>query len=253
MGDEDRRKIDLGNAAVVAIISGFILMVLSVPFSSLFMIELGGAISIVGIVMILMESKKKKNDHIANRNLFQEEYDEYIEKLGVVESDTQVTMFQMSDYNFEVKIPQYLWISDGVINIFPKAEYYKNQKTSSISKPDVSELKLKSIPIDSIMYFEEVGELRKYAVVSGGGTSLKGALLGYAVADEAGAIIGSRAPVKTTIVSDDDRRVELLYKSNDNNVENLEFTHEAYRVLKSLIPSKELRRIVNIKQSEQCG
>lgn len=77
--------------------------------------------------------------------------------------------------------------------------------------------------------------------------------MGYAVADEAGAIIGSREPVKTTIVSDDDRRVELLYKNDDNNVENLEFTHEAYRVLKSLIPSKELRRIVNIKQSEQCG
>ena len=84
--------------------------------------------------------------------------------------------------------------------------------------------------IDSIMYFGEVGELRKYAVVSGGGTLLKGALLGYAVADEAGAIIGSREPVKTTIVWDDDRRVELLYKNDDNNVENLEFIHEAYRV-----------------------
>lgn len=59
MGDEDRRRIDLGNVAVVAIIGGFILMVLSVPFTCLFMIELGVAISIVGIVMILMESKKE--------------------------------------------------------------------------------------------------------------------------------------------------------------------------------------------------
>lgn len=253
MGDEDKRKIDLGNVAVVAIIGGFILMFFSAPFSSLFMIKLGFGIILIGTVMILLKNKKEKDNHITNQSLFQEEYDEYIEGLGVVKSDTQATMFQMSEYDFEVKIPHYLWISDGFINIFPKAEYYKYQETSSVSKPDVSELKLKSIPIDSIMYFEEVGELRKYAVVSGGGTSLKGALLGYAVADEAGAIIGSREPVKTTIVSDDDRRVELLYKNDDNNVENLEFTHEAYRVLKGLIPSKELRRIVNIKQSEQCG
>lgn len=70
MGDEDKRKIDLGNVPVVVIIGGFILMFLSLPFLSLFMIKLGLGIIIVGTAMILQERKKEKDNHIANQNLF---------------------------------------------------------------------------------------------------------------------------------------------------------------------------------------
>lgn len=49
------------------------------------------------------------------------------------------------------------------------------------------------------------------------------------------------------IVSDDDRKVELVYKNKSNQVENIEFDHKAYIILKQLIPSKELKRIINLK------
>ena len=94
---------------------------------------------------------------------------------------------------------------------------------------------------------EEIGELRKYTKVSGGGTSLKGALTGYIIAGDVGAIIGSREPIKTQVVSEDDRIVELIYKNYNGEIVNLEFTHDAYAVLKKVIPEKELRRITNLK------
>lgn len=253
----ENKGLDKSDIAPLMIVGGFVVMILSA-----FLVGLLGIVSIIlfvvsilsviiGFIMIMMEKNNDKEAHIANINTFQEEYDEYVEKLGIVKSDTQVTLLESDEDDLELDIPQYLWIDNGVLNIFPLAQHYIKWYTSSESKPDVSELHLKSIPINSILYFEEAGELHKYTTVSGGGTSLKGALLGYAVAEDMGAIIGSREPIKTTVVSEDDRRVELIYKAKDGNIENLEFTHDAYKVFKNLFPSKELRRIVNLKASKK--
>lgn len=91
-----------------------------------------------------------------------------------------------------------------------------------------------------------MGELRKYTTVSGGGSSLKGALFGYVIASDAGAIISSREPVKTEVISEDDRKIELIYKNSEGEIKNLEFTHDAHEALKELIPSKDMRRIIRL-------
>ena len=72
-------------------------------------------------------------------------------------------------------------------------------------------------------------------------------MAGYILAGDVGAVIGSREPIKTEVVSEDDRIVALIYKNADSEIENLEFTHEAYAVFKKIIPEKELRRIRNLK------
>lgn len=255
--DEAKKGLDQGEKAVCMVVGGFIGMILSALLVSLL-----GIVSIIlliisilsvaiGFLMIMMERSNDKAAHIANINTFQNEYDEYVEKLGIVKSNTQVTLFELGKYDFEVKILHYLWIANNCIKFFPMAEYYKSNRTSSMSKPDISELKLKSIPIDSILYFEEVGELRKYTTISGGGSSLKGALLGYAIADDVGAIIGSREPITTNVVSEDDRRVELIYRDENNEVTNLEFMHDAYDVFKKLIPLKELRKIASLNTVQE--
>ncbi len=200
----------------------------------------------IGAIGAITEKNNDKAAHVANINAFQEEYDEYVDKMGIVKSDTQVTLFELGKYDFVVEIPHYFWSTKEYIKFFPMAKYYINNRTSSMSRPDISELKLKSIPIDSILYFEEVGELRKYTTVSGGGSSLKGASLGYAIAEDVGAIIGSREPVTTNVVSEDDRRIELIYKNTEGGIENLEFKHDAYNVFKKLIPLKELRKIISL-------
>ena len=254
--DEVKKGLDQGEKAVCVIVGGFIGMILFalliglLGIGSIILFIISILSIIIGFIMIMMEKSNDNAAHIANINAFQEEYDKYAEKLGIVKSDMQVTLFELDEDDFEMEILQYLWVANNNLNIFPMSKYYKEYETSSMSKPDISELRLKSIPIDSILYFEEVGELRKYTTISGGGSSLKGALLGYAIADDVGAIIGSREPITTNIVSEDDRRIELIYKNKEGQIENLEFKHDAYSVLKKLIPLKELRKIVSLNTVE---
>lgn len=225
--NEEKKSLDQGDIALGMVVIGFVGMILSallmglLGIGSIVLLVISILSIIIGFIMTMMEERNDNAAHIANINAFQEEYDKYADKLGIVKSDIQVTLFELEKYDFEVTISHYLWIANDCIKLFPMAEYYRSNRTSSMSKPDISELKLKSIPIDSILYFEEVGELRKYTTVSGGGTSLKGALLGYAIAEDVGAIIGSREPITTNVVSEDDRRIELIYKNKEGQIENL--------------------------------
>lgn len=218
----------------------FIISVIT-PIISLIVFVYGG-------ISALIEKRNDDNKIIENVNAFQNEYNEYVQKLGITKSDIHVTLFELTEKMdvFPARIPHYLWIENNMLNMFPMSKYYKEWEVSLSNKPDVSKLKLKTIPIESILYFEEIGELRKYTTLSGGGTSLKGALLGYIVADDIGAIIGSRELIKTEVISEDDRRIELIYKNSENRIENLEFTHDAYAVFKKLIPLKELQKIIGL-------
>lgn len=253
---EEGNRLGKGNVAVCMIVGGFAVMILSaflvglLGIGSIILLVISILSVIIGFVMMMLEKSNDNAAHITNINAFQEEYDKYVDKLGIVKSDTQVTLIETDEDDFESEILHYLWVDERILNIFPMSKYYKEYETGSMCKPDISELKLKSIPIDSILYFEEVGELRKYTTVSGGGTSLRGALLGYVVAEDVGAIIGSREPIMTNVVSEDDRRIELIYKNKEGQIENLEFTHDAYNVLKKLIPLKELRKIVSLTTIE---
>ena len=201
---------------------------------------------IAGLFGIMEQKKEDDNQLIANQNAFQKEYDDYIKKIGVVRSKTHATLIDINERGFHSYILQYIWIENHALNMFPMSIYYKEFETTAVQKPDLSKLKWRTIPIESILYFEEMGELRKYTTVSGGGSSLKGALLGYMAASDAGAIIGSREPVKTEVISEDDRKIELIYKNSEDEIENLEFTHDAYEALKELIPSKDMRRIIRL-------
>ena len=233
----------IGIGFVIIMISGAMSLFvddLSVLRLLLVGIGLGALIMLYGYIGLRSERKRGQNKAYNNLQLFRNEYEAYADELGVVRSNIRATLFEGS-----AKIPHYIWIAGSGLNMFPVGEYFENQ-ISAFSRPDVANIKLKKVSVDDILYFEELGELRKYAKVTGGGSSLKGALVGYVLAGDVGAIIGSREPVKTDIISEDERRVELIYKNADGEVENLEFTHDAYAMLKALIPEKELRRIKNL-------
>lgn len=236
----------IGMIGVVLIIISWIV---SLFVDNLFILKMAVGAIIIGVICVgyyYISARKERADGIEKRNKnlhdFQNEYNAYSNKLGVMKSGTQVTLIDGAE-----KIPQHIWIADGKINMFPVREYYE-MRISAIHRPSVTDLKLRSIQIEDIWYFEEYGELRKYASVSGGGISLRGALIGKVLAGDAGMIIGSREPIKTDIVSEDDRMVELIYKNSQGEIENLEFSHEAYVVFKRLIPDKELRRIRSLQQ-----
>lgn len=257
MENDNKKKMELDDIFTCMGAGGFLAMILfgiiSLFVPNIFLLCLviiACIVAISGVIGVVIENKKDKDKHIANKVSFQQEYDKYISKIGIVESDMQATLIELNKYNLHSSIPQYLWVENETLKIFPMSKYYIQNCTSSVSKPNISELQLKSVSIDSILYFEEVGELRKYTKMSGGGTSLKGALLGYVIADDVGAIIGSREPIKSEVITEDDRRIELIYKNQNNEVANLEFEHDAYEVLKRLIPSKELRRIAALSTIE---
>lgn len=213
----------------------------------LFLLVVFGVVLVWGYITLQTEKRNGKAKVLENSNTFRKEYDIYAEQLGVVKSNVQAELIGTSEYGLDAHIPHYLWIADNSLNMFPMEKYFERNSISAVNKPNVSQLQVISVPIEDILYFEEVGELQKYTKVSGGGTSLKGALTGYIIAGDIGAIIGSREPIKTEIVSEDDRIVELIYKNYDGEIANLEFTHDAYVVLKKVIPEKELRRITNLK------
>ncbi len=261
--ENNKSGIEPVNIALGGFVADIILLIVAFPiagignaflfYSWLILLIIATSVIVVGCIGIKVQNINEENRVVENMNQFQCEYDDYLEKLGIVKCDTQVTLIDKNQYDFESHIPQYLWITDGSFNMFPMSKYYKENQTSASCKPDVSILKLISISVDSILYFEEVGELRKHTKVSGGGTSLKGALVGYAIAGDIGALIGSRSSIETEIVSEDDRRIELIYKNQDENICNLEFTHDAYHVLKKLIPSKEFRRIIRSNMSQEAN
>lgn len=224
------------------LVFGGLICYFAINMESIFVFGLFFGVIILSGIMLYKESEKKC--YIENIHAFRNEYEEYAKKQGMTEADIQATLINVDEHGCGKHIPQYLWICNNSLMLFPRSTYYEQRVTVDF-RPKISNLvlKLKSIPIDSILYFEEIGELRKYTTVSGGGSSLKGALLGYAIADDVGAIIGSREPITTNVVSEDDRRIELIYKNQDGQIENLEFMHDAYDVFKKLIPLKELKKI----------
>ena len=56
-----------------------------------------------------------------------------------------------------------------------------------------------------------------------------------------GEVVGIREPMRTKIITEDKRRIELVYKKTKNKSETLVFEHDAYEVFKKLIPLKEMQ------------
>ena len=227
------------------LVFGGLICYFAIIMESIFVFGLFLGVIIFSGMMLKKESEGKC--YTENIHVFRNEYEDYIKKIGITETDARATLINGDEKGVGSNIPQYLWIDNNSLMLFPRSTYYEQRVTGDY-RPKISNLMLKrkSIPIDSILYFEEVGELRKYTTISGGGSSLKGALLGYAIADDVGAIIGSREPITTNVVSEDDRKVELIYRDENNEVTNLEFMHDAYDVFKKLIPLKELRKIASL-------
>lgn len=98
------------------------------------------------------------------------------------------------------------------------------------------------IKISNIKYYRIMGN--KYVTTeitggNGGGSSIKGAVIGGLIAGEAGAIIGSRKPIeaiKSTSTIHDEQKV-LLYSTDSAKI--FIFNSSIYKVLLKLLPEKE--------------
>lgn len=88
--------------------------------------------------------------------------------------------------------------------------------------------------IDDIIYYTNDGSTQYVSNVNGGGSSLKGAVVGGLVAGAAGAVIGSRKKVETTVSERDTRETIIMTKSGEERIH-----YKYYEFLTKLIPEKE--------------
>ena len=166
---------------------------------------------------------------------------------------------------------------NGYLNIerTPTNLYYLwvNNETDlcllSIKPREDDDYQIFKIPLDSIEYFYYRGEICKETRISGGGgdvggNSITGAIVGGALFGGAGAIIGSRRkgkiePIKTEIVTNDNREA-YINVFIDGVKRSLFFNFGAYNSLLKLMPEKEYSvvacrqtsasRVLNVSKNE---
>ena len=206
-----------------------------------------GGISLLGLFLMLLGNAVDNRMTRKNIWLFQLEYDKYAEKLCVNQNALTATMIVKDESGYKEHTLCYFWTDDGLLCWFPCADNYYGWCNVK-SRPDATELKISALPIDSILFFAETGELRKYSVITGGGEISPGAwerfYSGYTGKPQP-------EPIRTKIVTEDDRIVELMHYDKDGCIGNMEFEHDAYKVLKNLIPTKEYLRIIRLEAA--CG
>lgn len=196
-----------------------------------------------------MAETKKLNDDLDRK--ISELYDKQIQKIA-------------SGYDFfQLKADENLIANkSGIYKFYTKKEYSRlwrdmarwngwNVESSiahlSYDKKAQIDPIAQHIPFNKIQCFLKTGDVQYTSKVSGGGGggySATGAFIGGLIGGDAGAIIGSRKPVKqvkTTIETHDTRKTQLRYLRNDGTMDTIEKDGYAfYDYLLKNIPEKDL-------------
>lgn len=145
----------------------------------------------------------------------------------------------------------YLWKTDEKLCFFPHSPK-KTNKELFLSKP----ISIHSIEIDKIEYFKVKGEVYKETKITGGGgggSSIKGAVVGQAIAGGVGAVVGSRKKideVKSQLITHDERLTLLNYFDEKKERRSLIFKYPDYHKFNDLIPEKEFHIVKSIKSAQ---
>ena len=119
-----------------------------------------------------------------------------------------------------------------------------------------TEVSIRSIPVQDILYYKQEGSLRYEQMISGGGgneTSYGGAIVGGLLFGAAGAIIGSRKneekiSVTSTTVAKDTRIVVLAFK-RDSFVYQVACDQTADNVFDWIIPEKQYDYVISKRRA----
>lgn len=127
----------------------------------------------------------------------------------------------------------YLWITDNILYICKSVNHFKNINDLP---QDLAPYK---IPVSNILYFKVIGDIYSQTIITGGGSSLGGAITGGVIAGAPGAIIGGRKEIKTENKRIDNRQIILVYKENENT-DTLTFSYGSLEMFHKLIPQKDI-------------
>lgn len=189
------------------------------------------------IYSVIKKEKNNKASYDALKPEYQKLEKKYQEKRNYYESHHAIKNV----------LNEYTIINDRGLRIFHDdlcgLNFYINERDGILPEEVNEEI----YSFDDIKYYQKEGSKRKEQHISGGGSSLKGAIVGGLVAGDAGAVIGSRKEIETDYVDVDDR--EILVTMNDGKqIELVDL--ECYELLLDYIPEKEYDNYINNKKEK---
>ncbi|SDG72155.1 hypothetical protein SAMN04244560_02819 [Thermoanaerobacter thermohydrosulfuricus] len=141
----------------------------------------------------------------------------------------------------------FIWINNNYLCFFPAIEQNNEEEYTQFR-----------IPYKDIKYFTTQGSISKETKITGGGgnlggSSIGGAIIGGIIAGGIGAIIGSRKegriePIKTEIITHDNRET-ILYYYVGSEKKSMIFDYSDYITFIEIIPEKEYNNIINLQIS----
>ena len=158
---------------------------------------------------------------------------DYLSQSGVTENTRTVKSDKYGDC--------FIWTTLTTLNFHTKI----NLNQYSVSR-DINSIWKLSIPLSDIESFSLQGEIYRENKITGGGSSLSGAIIGGVIAGDTGAVIGSREKVESKLITHDERRVDLNYFENGNR-KTLIFDLDALQVFEDLIPEKNATIVSALK------
>lgn len=192
--------------------------------------------------------EEAKQIQIANdKDLFNTALDKYNKAKYYANVPSEAKIVELTKKGTVFGLPAgkvYLWKKENQLLFFP------------FSPSNSIPIKLSSIPIKNVEYFKISGEVYRETKISGGGgggTSVKGAIVGSVIAGDTGAIIGSRKKVdsiKSELITHDERKTLFNYFDGDKERRSLYFRSKDYSSFNDLIPEKEFNIVTSIKSSQ---
>ena len=183
-------------------------------------------------ILRIMESILKVNLDQAKKD--------YESKVLVPQDATTVTVKRYEGINADTpngfwKENTYMWVENEQLNLMSKfADLPDYRVRPNVYNPII-------IDIKNIVELSQGGEVHYTTQVhggGGGGTSVKGAIIGGVLAGEAGAIIGSRKPtdpITSTTQRIDDRATHMKVLDSNNKFFEIIFEYNDYYIISKLM------------------
>lgn len=210
----------------------------------------------------------KKVEIINNRNreIWREFLTDYLNENKLSESGMRLNNRSINFDNYEdgrlFYNKAYVIIGSNALHFVAHYSEYNSQSPSIKNDVEYSSLFEKVVPFNSkiisfrdILYYGMEGNISTNAIVSssGGGSSITGALVGGAIAGDAGAIIGSRKKniVSTTLRTTDSRKIEIYFRENGSDTRVIIEDPDIYKQLLIKIPEKEISNYLNSNTKQE--
>lgn len=181
--------------------------------------------------------KEFQESHINEIEACKDKYNQYVAELDFLKEQKfgAKARYVNVETNYYVIGSEYSIYLANIINPEEYSIKYIDNGTAEIIEPREGKIISEKYLKRDILFWREIGDVRYISNVSGGGSSIKGAVAGAVIAGDAGAIIGSRKGVTTETKEIDTR--ELVLKLTNGTEKKLTYIYKD--ALMNVIPEKE--------------